>query len=125
MEFRDGLVAHEPQYFGDRFEPSPSRANLVERVRVGCIHGTRCGGWSQSRRLDSDGPTFMCGRNKNPGPSGEEVDVVGKTSRCRMTCPARMRWIGRSSGLLENLSDPIVPIAAPCGHFARYGSNDV
>jgi hypothetical protein len=32
MEFRDGLVAHETQYFADRFEPGPSRANLVERV---------------------------------------------------------------------------------------------
>ena len=32
MEFRDGLVAHETQYFADRFEPSPSRAHLVERV---------------------------------------------------------------------------------------------
>ena len=32
MEFRDGLVAHETQYFGDRFDPAPSRAHLVERV---------------------------------------------------------------------------------------------
>jgi len=32
MEFRDGLVAHETQYFGDRFEPGPSRSHLVERV---------------------------------------------------------------------------------------------
>ncbi|HEV2157633.1 nuclear transport factor 2 family protein [Bradyrhizobium sp.] len=32
MEFRGGLVAHETQYFADRFEPSPSRAHLVERV---------------------------------------------------------------------------------------------
>ena len=32
MEFRDGLVAHETQYFADRFEPAPSRANLVEPV---------------------------------------------------------------------------------------------
>ena len=32
MEFRDGLVAHETQYFADRFDPSPSRAHLVERV---------------------------------------------------------------------------------------------
>lgn len=32
MEFRDGSVAHETQYFGDRFDPSPSRAHLVERV---------------------------------------------------------------------------------------------
>ena len=32
MEFRDGLVAHETQYFADRFEPAPSRAHLVERV---------------------------------------------------------------------------------------------
>jgi hypothetical protein len=31
MEFRDGAVVHETQYFADRFEPSPSRANLVER----------------------------------------------------------------------------------------------
>ena len=31
MEFRDDLVAHETQYFGDRFDPSPTRAHLVER----------------------------------------------------------------------------------------------
>ena len=31
MEFRDGRVAHETQYFADRFEPGPSRAHLVER----------------------------------------------------------------------------------------------
>jgi SnoaL-like protein len=33
MEFRDGLVAHETQYFADRFDPSPSRAHLVERLQ--------------------------------------------------------------------------------------------
>ena len=32
MEFRDGLVAHETQYFADRFDPGPSRAHLVERA---------------------------------------------------------------------------------------------
>jgi hypothetical protein len=32
MEFRDGLVAHETQYFADRFGPGPSRAHLVELV---------------------------------------------------------------------------------------------
>ena len=31
MEFRDGLVASETQYFADRFDPGPSRAHLVER----------------------------------------------------------------------------------------------
>lgn len=31
MEFRDGLVANETQYFTDRFDPAPSRAHLVER----------------------------------------------------------------------------------------------
>jgi hypothetical protein len=31
MEFREGLVAHETQYFSDHFDPSPSRAHLVER----------------------------------------------------------------------------------------------
>ena len=30
MEFSGGLVAHETQYFGDRFEPGASRAHLVE-----------------------------------------------------------------------------------------------
>ena len=32
MEFRDGLVAHETQYFAQPFEPAPSRAHLVERI---------------------------------------------------------------------------------------------
>ena len=30
MEFRDGLVARETQYFADPFDPAPSRAHLVE-----------------------------------------------------------------------------------------------
>ena len=33
MEFRDGLVASETQYFADQFDPAPSRAHLVERAR--------------------------------------------------------------------------------------------
>ena len=32
MEFRNGLVVHETQYFADRFDPAPSRAHLVERA---------------------------------------------------------------------------------------------
>ena len=32
MEFRDGLVASETQYFANQFDPAPSRAHLVERV---------------------------------------------------------------------------------------------
>jgi hypothetical protein len=32
MEFRDGLVVHETQYFAERFEPGPSRAHLVEQI---------------------------------------------------------------------------------------------
>ena len=32
MEFREGLVAHETQYFADPFDPAPSRAHLVERA---------------------------------------------------------------------------------------------
>ena len=31
MEFREGLVASETQYFADGFAPAPSRAHLVER----------------------------------------------------------------------------------------------
>ena len=32
MEFLDGKVAHETQYFADPFEPGPSRAQWVERA---------------------------------------------------------------------------------------------
>ena len=35
MEFRDGKVAHETQYFADRFPPGASRADLVEIVAEG------------------------------------------------------------------------------------------
>ena len=31
MEFSDGKVAHETQYFGEPFKPGPSRAHLVDR----------------------------------------------------------------------------------------------
>ena len=33
MEFRDGKVARETQYFADPFEPGPSRAQWVERMK--------------------------------------------------------------------------------------------
>ena len=33
MEFADGKVARETQYFADPFEPGPSRAHLVERMQ--------------------------------------------------------------------------------------------
>lgn len=32
MEFREGLVARETQYFADPFDPAPSRAHLVQRA---------------------------------------------------------------------------------------------
>jgi ketosteroid isomerase-like protein len=32
MEFADGKVARETQYFGEPFEPGPSRAQWVERM---------------------------------------------------------------------------------------------
>ena len=32
MEFLDGKVARETQYFGDPFEPGPTRAKWVERM---------------------------------------------------------------------------------------------
>ena len=32
MEFRDGKVARETQYFADPFEPGPSRAQWVEQM---------------------------------------------------------------------------------------------
>jgi hypothetical protein len=33
MEFSDGKVARETQYFADPFEPGPSRAEWVEQMR--------------------------------------------------------------------------------------------
>ena len=36
MEFRDGKVAREAQYFGDPFEPGASRAQWVERNSMTC-----------------------------------------------------------------------------------------
>jgi ketosteroid isomerase-like protein len=33
MEFNDGKVVRETQYFGDAFEPGPSRAQWVDRMR--------------------------------------------------------------------------------------------
>jgi len=33
MEFKDGKVARETQYFGDPFKPGASRAQWVERMR--------------------------------------------------------------------------------------------
>jgi hypothetical protein len=33
MEFTDGKVVRETQYFGDAFEPGPSRAEWVELMR--------------------------------------------------------------------------------------------
>ena len=33
MEFADGKVVRETQYFGDAFEPGPSRAQWVERFQ--------------------------------------------------------------------------------------------
>jgi hypothetical protein len=32
MEFKDGQVARETQYFSDAFEPGPSRTQWVERI---------------------------------------------------------------------------------------------
>ncbi|WFU73393.1 nuclear transport factor 2 family protein [Bradyrhizobium sp. CB2312] len=32
MEFRDGLVNRETQYFAEPFDPAPSRAHLVQRA---------------------------------------------------------------------------------------------
>ena len=35
MEFEHGKVIHETQYFGDHFDPGPSRAQWVERLDMG------------------------------------------------------------------------------------------
>ncbi|HKU09417.1 MAG TPA: nuclear transport factor 2 family protein [Bradyrhizobium sp.] len=38
MEFREGQVASETQYFADRFDPAPSRSHLVERGGEGASY---------------------------------------------------------------------------------------
>jgi hypothetical protein len=35
MEFRQGLVVNETQYFADRFDPASSRAHLSEWAKTG------------------------------------------------------------------------------------------
>jgi hypothetical protein len=35
MEFAEGLVTHETQYFADPFPASPGRASLAERIPLG------------------------------------------------------------------------------------------
>ena len=51
MEFRDGLVIRETQYFADPFAPAPSRAHLVERASFCCARSSapkypgRCPRW--------------------------------------------------------------------------------
>jgi hypothetical protein len=46
MEFQDGKVSRETQYFGDPFEPGPSRAQWVERME-----------WNRARRCPERKPT--------------------------------------------------------------------
>lgn len=43
MEFLDGKVARETQYFGDPFAPGPSRAEWVERMGPERIEAERMG----------------------------------------------------------------------------------
>lgn len=45
MEFSDGLVVHETQYFADPFEPGPSRAHLVERIAGAAMVGGEVDGY--------------------------------------------------------------------------------
>ena len=53
MQFRDGKVASETQYFCDPFKPGPSRAHLVELVRgIGAKRSVRRPSlWHQRRRV--------------------------------------------------------------------------
>ncbi len=50
MEFENGKITHETQYFGDPFEPGPSRARWVERLdRTDSVRATE----KRSDQLDS------------------------------------------------------------------------
>src|SRR6266436_4325243 len=53
MEFRDGKVARETQYFGDPFEPGPSRAQWVERIprNLAAVRMAICRSLARSCRL--------------------------------------------------------------------------
>src|ERR1700722_19216723 len=61
MEFHEGQVVHETQYFADRFDPSPSRAHLVERA----------GGRAPAR----------CFRPQTARPPSDMLDVLAGLSR--------------------------------------------
>ena len=50
MEFREGLVASETQYFADRFDPAPSRAHLVERACMNWVHMLPANGTEEESR---------------------------------------------------------------------------
>ena len=41
MEFVEGLVARETQYFANPFDPAPSRAHLVERIGASASQSDR------------------------------------------------------------------------------------
>jgi hypothetical protein len=41
MEFRDGKVAHETQYFGEPFAPSASRSRFVEQIGPPSAHAEK------------------------------------------------------------------------------------
>src|SRR5277367_911018 len=80
MEFLDGRVARETQYFGDPFEPGPSRAHLVERIEasrrdLGAPCGPVC--WTE-QRCQSIRPRLLvfssascwCGRDRKARRAG-------------------------------------------------------
>ena len=83
MEFRDGKVVRETQYFGDPFEPGPSRAHLVERMvesRPANGKVTRRSPARHCRSIRPRSPAFSsasswCGNCRKASASGRIVET--------------------------------------------------
>ena len=85
MEFRDGKVARETQYFGDPFEPGPSRAQWVERM-------PREGRWLPSRSCATSG-------RSRSSPAARD---------CRIDTAALARYLHRQGVVVRELPEGVV-----------------
>jgi ketosteroid isomerase-like protein len=89
MEFREGLVANETQYFADRFEPAPSRAHLAERIGKSTA-------WTRWHRVSSAGA--IASRMLRPGggtrgPQHRDL-ISAPAGHCAAGCFLRRGWLG-------------------------------
>ncbi len=92
MEFRDGLVASETQYFADRFDPAPSRAHSCRAGGLMHVIAAR----KRYRRLRRrtgfcrrGDPAFLPPDGRSPPSYGHSLDKTGVRAAGR---PATFGW---------------------------------